>query len=509
MIDSGQKIIPMLVVFGVLLLFVVAGLLYKTREGSEYGLSGRYTGRIGGGAAIASNWMSAASFLGIAGLVYLYGYAALAYVIGWTGGYVLLLVLLAGQLRRFGKYTAPDFIGERYESPSARLISAIISILITLIYSMAQFKGIGMVFAWLLGTGYSQGVVIGAVIFMAYIVLSGVMGVARSQKLQYFVLIVTFILPLMFLAYRLGYFWALPQFGYGRAMTDLSSEFGINMSSSFSHFGLFQWTALCFTLMFGTAGLPHVLSKFYTVSNVRDARWSVVWGLFFIALIYWSAPAYAVFGRLLEARAGMILPPGTAEKMADIIVLRTAVMGGLPSWLIGMLAAGAVSAAFFTVAGLLMTGAASVSYDIYYRMINPHASESQRMSIAKGATLVLAFIVLIGAMNPPGLIAEIAAVAFALAGNTIFPAFLLGIWWSGTNRYGVISGMLTGLLITFAQPLFGAAVPLVNTLLPITASALCGAPLVIMVMIIVSRFTRPPSEEIRRFLAEEVHGEIQ
>jgi cation/acetate symporter len=509
MIDSGQKIIPMLIVFAVLLLFVVAGLLYKTREGSEYGLAGRYTGRIGGGAAIASNWMSAASFLGIAGIIYLYGYSALAYVIGWTGGYVLLLVLLAGQLRRFGKYTAPDFIGERYESPTARLLSALISIIITVIYSIAQFKGIGMIFAWLLGIDYRRGVIIGAVVLMGYIIISGIMGVAKSQKLQYFVLIITFILPLMLLAYKLGYFWVLPQFGYGQGLTDLSTEFGINISSPFSHFGLFQWTALCFTLMFGTAGLPHVLSRFYTVSNVRDARWSVVWGLFFIALIYWSAPAYAVFGRLIEARSGVFLPPEAAQQMADIVVLRTALLGGLPAWIVGMLAAGAVSAAFFTVAGLLMTGASSFSYDIYYRIINPQASESQRMSIAKGATLLLAFVVTLGALNPPGLIAEIAAVAFALAGNTIFPAFLLGIWWSETNKSGVISGMLAGLFITFSQPLLGSFIPFVNSFFPLTASALCGAPIVITVMIVVSLFTKPPSEKIRRFLAEEVHGEIQ
>ncbi|NVO00856.1 MAG: VC_2705 family sodium/solute symporter [Geobacteraceae bacterium] len=509
MIDSVQKIIPMLIIFGVLILFVVAGLLYKTRESSEYGLSGRYTGSIGGGAAIASNWMSAASFLGIAGISYLYGYLALAYVIGWTGGYVLLLVLLAGQLRRFGKFTAPDFIGERYESSLARLLSAIISILITLIYSMAQFKGIGIIFAWLLGVEYIKGVIIGAVILMAYIILSGVMGVAKSQKLQYFVLIVTFILPLMLLAYKLGYFWVLPQFGYGRAITDLSTEFGINLSSPFSHFNLFQWTALCFTLMFGTVGLPHVLSRFYTVSNIRDARWSVVWGLFFIALIYWSAPAYAVFGRLIEARNGISFPPEVSYKMADIVVLRTALLGGLPIWIVGMLAAGAVSATFFTVAGLLMTGAASVSYDIYYRILNPQASESKRMSVAKGATLFLAILVTIVSINPPGLIAEIAAVAFALAGNTIFPAFLLGIWWSGTNSHGVISGMLTGLLITFAQPLLGGYLPIVNIFFPFTASALCGAPIVILVMIVVSLFTKPPSVEIRRFLAEEVHGEVQ
>ncbi len=509
MTDSGQKVIPLLIVFAVLLLFVIAGLLYKTREGSEYGLSGRYTGRIGGGAAIASNWMSAASFLGIAGIIYLYGYAALAYVIGWTGGYVLLLVLLAGQLRRFGKYTAPDFIGERYESSAARFVSAIISIIITLIYSVAQFKGIGMLFAWLLGMEYSKGVITGAVVLMAYIVISGVMGVARSQKLQYFVLIVTFILPLMLLAYKLGYFWLLPQFGYGQGIIDLSREFGINIASPFSQFGLFHWTALCFTLMLGTAGLPHVLSRFYTVSNISDARWSVVWGLFFIALIYWSAPAYAVFGRLIEARSGIFLAPEISHKMADIIVLRTALIGGLPLWVVGLLAAGAVSATFFTVASLLMTGAASISYDIYYRIINPQASESRRMAIAKGATLFFAFLVMLAALNPPGLIAEIAAVAFALAGNTIFPAFLLGIWWSGANKYGVTSGMLTGIFITFAQPLLGTTLPLVNTLFPLTASALCGAPIVIMVMIIVARFTEPPSPEIRRFLAEEVHGEIQ
>jgi cation/acetate symporter len=509
MTDAGQKLIPMLVVIGVLLLFVVAGLRYKTRESSEYGVAGRYTGRIGGGAAIASNWMSAASFLGIAGLIYLYGYSALAYVIGWTGGYVLLLVLLAGQLRRFGKYTAPDFIGERYESPAARLISAAISIGITLIYSVAQFKGIGIVFSWLMGINYVSGVVLGAGILVGYIVLSGSLGVARSQKLQYFVLIVTFILPLMVLAYRLGYFWIMPQFGYGQAMTDLTREFGINISAPFANFGLFHWTALCFTLMLGTAGLPHVLSRFYTVSNIRDARWSVVWGLFFIALIYWSAPAYAVFGRLIEARSGIALPPEAARAMADNVVLRTALLGGLPQWLVGMLAAGAVSAAFFNVAGQLMTGAASISYDIYYRLLNPQASEDRRMALAKGATLALAALVLLGALNLPGLIAEITAVAFALAGNTIFPAFLLGIWWSGTTRLGVICGMLTGVLVTFAQPLLGSFLPLVNTVFPLTASALCGAPLVIVIMVVVSHFTPPPSLEIRRFLAEEVHGHME
>jgi len=508
MSNSTVNLLPLLIVIGVLVLFVVSGLRYKSREASDYGVTGRYTGRIGGGAAIASNWMSAASFLGMAGLLYLHGYFALAYVIGWTGGYVLLLVLMAGQIRRFGKYTAPDFVGDRYESGLARLISAVISIAISVIYCVAQFKGIGMVFGWLFGTGYLPGLFLGAAVVMSYVVISGMLGVAKNQQLQYFVIIVSFIVPLMFMAHKLGYFWVLPQFGYGEAITDLSQEFNILFAAPFAGGSLFQWMALCFTLMVGTAGLPHVLSRFYIVPNIREARWSVVWGLFFIALIYWSAPAYAVFARLLEARAGIPFTSASAAPAADLVVITMAERGGLPGWVVGMLAAGAVSAAFATVAGLLMTGAASFSHDIYYRLINPNATEARKMTIAKGTTLALAALVVAIAVKPPAMIAEITAVAFALAGNTIFPVFLLGIWWGRANRHGAIAGMLTGIVITFAAPLFGGVFPLVATLLPITSSALIGAPLVIAVIIVVSLCTPPPSVEIRRFLAEQVHGHL-
>lgn len=508
MSDGTTTIWPIIIVGGVLISFIVIGMMQKAREGSDYLFAGRYIGRIGGGAAIASNWMSAASFLGMAGLLYLNGYFALAYVIGWTGGYVLLLVLMAGQIRRFGKYTAPDFVGARYDSPLARLISAVISIVISLIYCIAQFKGIGMLFAWLFGLDYQRGVLLGGTAVVSYVVVAGMLGVARNQQLQYSVTIVSFIVPLMFLAHNLGYFWPLPQIGYGVAIQDLSREFSVNFAAPFANGTLFQWTALCFTLMVGTAGLPHVLSRFYIVPNIRDARWSVVWGLFFIALIYWSAPAYAVFARLMELRSGMVLPPEAARKMADIIVLKAAVMGGVPIWMVGILAAGAACAAFFTVTGLLLTGAASLSHDIYYRLLNPRASENRKMVIAKGATLVLAALVMLCAMHPPGLIAEITATAFALAGNTIFPVFLLGIWWGRTNRQGAISGMLTGMVITFAEPLFARFIPQIATIFPITSSALCGAPIVITVMIVVSLLTPPPSEEMRRFLAREVHGHL-
>jgi len=506
--SSSANIWPLVIVAGVLTSFILVGLYSKARESGEYGFSGRYIGRIGGGAAIASNWMSAASFLGMAGLLYLKGYFALAYVIGWTGGYVLLLVMMAGQIRRFGKYTAPDFVGDRYASPTARLVSAVISITISIIYCIAQFKGIGMVFAWLFGITYKGGVMLGALAVVSYVVVCGMLGVARNQQMQYFVIIVTFIAPLMVLAFKLGYFWLLPQFGYGAAMQDLVREFNLNFADPFASGSLFQWLALCFTLMVGTAGLPHVLSRFYVVPNVRDARWSVVWGLFFIALIYWSAPAYAVFGRLIEARGGIHFDAEAANKMADIVVIRTAVMGGLPTWLVGILAAGGVSAAFSTVAGLLMTGATSFSHDIYYRLVNPGASEAKKMAIAKGSFLSLAALVLILAVEPPGLIAEITAVAFALAGNTIFPVFLLGIWWGRTNRQGAIAGMLAGIVITFATPLFGRFVPIVATLFPVTSSALCGAPLVTAIMVFVSLFTSPPPSEVSRFLAQEVHGHL-
>jgi cation/acetate symporter len=508
MSSGTEQVWPLAIIAGVLASFILVGLFNKSRAGEEYGFGGRFIGRIGSGAAIASNWMSAASFLGIAGILYLKGYLALAYVIGWTGGYVLLLVLLSGQLRRFGKHTAPEFVGERYESSSARLISAVISIAISVIYCVAQFKGIGLLFAWLFAIDYVNGVTMGAAVVVAYIVFSGMLGVSRNQQMQYFVLIVSFILPLMFLAHKMGYFWLFPQFGYGQAIEDLSSNYGINLAVPYASASLYQWTSLCFTLMVGTAGLPHVLSRFYVVPNIREARWSLVWGLFFIALIYWSAPAYGVFARLLELQGNAVPDPATARSMADMVVINTAIKGGLPPWLIGILAAGAISAAFFTVAGLLMTGAASVSFDIYSRIIDKKASEARKMAVAKSAVIFLAVLVLILALKPPGLIVEIIAVAFALAGNTIFPVFLLGIWWGRTNRQGAIAGMLSGCLITFAEPLFGGVAPVIAQLFPITSSAMCGAPLVIAVMIVVSLLTPPPSDEMRRFLAEEVHGHL-
>ncbi len=505
MTTDGFKGIPLLLLIIVLGAFILIGLTSRIRGTAYYLGTGRTIGRLGIGAAIASNWMSAASFLGIAGVFYLKGYFALAYVIGWTGGYVLLLILMATQIRRFGKYSAPDFVETRYDSPVARFLSAIIAILISLVYCVAQYKGIGLVFAWMLGIDYTPALFLGTAVAISYLVLAGTLGAARNQQFHYVVLILSFLVPLMFIARKLGYFWAAPQFGYGAALQDLSRENGA-FTSPWVFGTTYQWIALCFTLMVGTAGLPHVLSRFYTVPNARDARWSVVWGIFFIGLLYWSAPAYATFAKIWETRSGQNLDPQMAHAIADLIVIKAGEWSGIPRWLTGSIAVGAIIAAFSTVTGLLLTGAGAFSHDIYYRLLNPRASERQRMRVAKGATLVMALVVLLAALNPPGLIAQITAVAFALAGNTLFPVFLLGIWWDRTNKYGAIAGMLTGLAVTFAALLLGNAFPLLGELFPPTSSALLGAPLVVLVMILVSLATPAPPERIRRFLAEEVHA---
>ena len=504
--EHSLRYTPFFLLGGMLVLSLVVGLMSRRQDKGGYGLQIHSIGHASIGAAIASNWMSAASFLGIAGIFFLNGYFAFAYILGWTGGYVLLLVLMGSQIRRFGKYTAPDFVQARYDSPVARVFSAVIAIIISLIYCVAQYKGIGLVFAWMFGIEYTQALVFGIFVTMIYLVVAGALKAARNQQMHYLVLILSFVIPLMMIARQLGYNWLLPQFSYGTALRDLPHQVSSAYLFPWTFGTPYEWIALCFTLMVGTAGLPHVLSRFYTVPNNRDARWGVVWGLFFIGLLYWSAPAFGAFAHSWMAQSGMTLDPETARKIADIIVIKAAEWVGVHEILVSILAVGGILAAISTITGLLVTAAGAVSYDIYYRLINPNANERHLLVVAKAATLVLATIVLVIAVNPPGLIAQITAVAFALAGNTLFPVFLLGIWWDRANKYGAIAGMLVGVTITFSPILFGHLVPVLRTVLPPTSSALIGAPVVILTMIIVSRLTPPPPEQLRRFLVEKVHS---
>ncbi|MBN2706523.1 MAG: VC_2705 family sodium/solute symporter [Deltaproteobacteria bacterium] len=507
-IATGFKLGPAIILVIVLIAFVGIGVGHKAKDQDDYWAAGRGIGRIGAGAAIASNWMSAASFLGMAGLLYLKGYFALAYVIGWTGGYVMLLVLMAGQIRRFGKYTAADFIGDRFESNGARILAAVTAIIISLTYAIAQYKGIALMFSWVFGMNYATSVFVGTAVVLAYIIIAGMLGATKNMQFQYCVIITAFILPLVFIAKKMGYFYLIPEIGYGAAVWDLAHKYASDPSNvqyvqPWGVASTYKWIALCFTLMVGTAGLPHVLSRFYVVPNTRDARWSVVWGLFFIGLLYWSSPAYAAFARVQNAIAGV----QPVQALADAIVVTAAENAGLPQWFCGYLAAGAISAAFSTVAGLLLAAGSAASHDIYYRVINPNATESARMMVSKVAVFSLGLVVIAFALKPFALIAQIVAMAFAIAGNTIFPTFLLGVWWSRSNKYGCIAGMLIGLVLTAFFFFWGKGNDhWLSQLIPFTSSSLILMPVALLTNIVVSLMTPPPSMEIRKYLCEQVHG---
>jgi cation/acetate symporter len=482
--------------------------------------------------AIASNWMSAASFLGMAALMYGSGYSGLAYVVGWTGGYVLLLILMAGQIRKYGKYTAADFIGDRYYSQSLRATGAIIAILISISYCVGQFAGIGLMFKWILGIDFMWSVIIGGSVVLVYTLISGMLGVTKNMQIQYIIIIVSFLIPLFILTFKFDYFWVIPQIGYGAVVSDITNgiqsaeisqlvnsmghDFAITASPEYSMpwdpatgKTYFQWMAIAFSLMIGTAGLPHVIQRFYVVPKTSDARWSVVWGLFFICILYWSAPVYSAFGKILSANPEV----GTLSK--DAIVIYTAQLGNIHPLIVGLLAAGGVSAAFSTVSGLLVAGASAFSHDLYVKVINPDSSPKKQLMMARLGTILMAVIVTMIALLKLGLIAQLVAVAFSLAGCTIFPLFLLGIWWSGSNKQGAIAGLIAGVTVAIISITYfvagkqGVTLPyheFVSYYLGAWYFAWVGAPLAILANIIVSKLTPETPEEIRKFLIEKVHS---
>src|SRR6056297_2947756 len=343
-LEGGFKIGPSVILIAILCLFVLIGIFFRAKDTNDFYAAGRSISKVGSGMAIASNWMSAASFLGMAALMYGSGYHGLAYVVGWTGGYVLLLVLMAGQIRKYGKYTAADFIGDRYYSQTLRAVGAIIAILISIAYCVGQFGGIGLMFKWIMGLNYIWAVVIGGTVVLSYTLISGMLGVTKNMQVQYVIIIISFLIPLFIITYKFDYFWLIPQIGYGSVVSDavngiplaetadLINKYGHQFAAvPMPEFAMpwdtatgktfFQWIAIAFSLMIGTAGLPHVLQRFYVVPNPRDARWSVVWGLFFICILYWSAPVYSVFGKILSAHPEI----GMLEK--DAIVVYTAQLG--------------------------------------------------------------------------------------------------------------------------------------------------------------------------------------
>ncbi|GJQ64621.1 MAG: cation acetate symporter [Melioribacteraceae bacterium] len=529
-LEGEFKTGPAIILIVLLVVFIMVGIFNRAKDTSTYWAAGRKISPVGAGMAIASNWMSAASFLGMAAIMYGAGYHGLSYVVGWTGGYVLLLILMAGQIRRYGKYTAADFIGDRYYSKGLRGFGAGLAIFISFSYCVGQFAGIGLMFKWILGIDYTWAVIIGASVVLCYTLISGMLGVTKNMQIQYVIIIISFLIPMFILAYKFGYFYWIPQVGYGAVITDvvegiapgkgitaLGHDFAILPSPEFAMpwdpatgQTAFQWIAICFSLMIGTAGLPHVIQRFYVVPRAKDARWSVVWGLFFICVLYWSAPVYSAFGKVLSSN------PEVGKLAKDAIVVYTAQLGDVYPLIVGFLAAGAVSAAFSTVSGLLVAGASAFSHDLYYRVINPDASEKVQMLMARLGTILMAAGVAIIALLNLGLIAQLVAVAFSLAGCTIFPLFLLGIWWSGSNRTGAWAGLIAGssvsliALVYFITAKYGVELPLAETVtyyLNAWYFALFGAPLAVFTNIVVSLISKNKTPlEIKKFLAKEVHN---
>jgi cation/acetate symporter len=433
----GFKPVPALIIIATLVMYVGVGFLSKVSTTSGYWVAGQGIGKYGNGAAIASDWMSAASFMGVAGLLYLKGWFGLGYIIGWTGGYVLLLCLLAAQLRRFGKFTIPEFLGDRYDCHAVRLLAATITLIIAIVYSTAQFKGMGLVCGWIFGMDYTASVFFAAGVTLTYMLISGMAGVTRNQQIQYVVLISAFLIPLWILIRKAGGAGILPQLEYGHIISDLmegkvSAAAGgqlvgedlITASKIFLPWGtggtIYHFIALVFTLMAGTAGLPHIMVRFYTVKNEDVARKSVLWGLFFIGLLYWSSPVYAAMGKFWNPLGG--------KEVADVIILSAPERAGLGAAFLGYLAAGALAAGISTVAGLLVAGASAVAHDWYATVFRPNSSENQRLFVGRVFTAALCGIVILTALKPPALIAQIVAMAFAIAGNTIFPACVLAVW---------------------------------------------------------------------------------
>ncbi|MGK0459048.1 MAG: cation/acetate symporter [Polaribacter sp.] len=468
------------------------GIAIWTRAGStkEFYVAGGGVSPLANGLATAADWMSAASFISMAGLISFNGYDGSVYLMGWTGGYVLLALLLAPYLRKFGKFTVPDFIGDRYYSNVARSVAVFCALLVSFTYVAGQMRGVGLVFSRFLEVDINTGVIIGMIIVLFYAVLGGMKGITYTQVAQYCVLIFAFMVPAIFISIQMtGNL--IPQLGFGGVdengiylldkLDGLHKELGFAeyTSGSKTTLDIFLITA---ALMFGTAGLPHVIVRFFTVKRVVDARKSAGWALLFIAILYTTAPAIAVFSRtnLIETvsnqeydklpewfgnweKTGLIKfddknNDGKVQYLAnavknelivdkDIMVLANPEIAGLPNWVIALVAAGALAAALSTAAGLLLVISAAVSHDLIKKMINPDISEKGELVAARLSAVVAVCVAGYFGINPPDFVAATVALAFGLAAASFFPAIVLGIFSKRMNSEGAISGMIIGILL--------------------------------------------------------------
>jgi len=468
------------------------GIAIWSRAGStkEFYVAGGGVHPIANGMATAADWMSAASFISMAGIISFGGYDGSVYLMGWTGGYVLLALLLAPYLRKFGKFTVPDFIGDRYYSNTARSVAVFCALIVSFTYIAGQMRGVGVVFSRYLEVDIVTGVLIGMGIVLFYAVLGGMKGITYTQVAQYCVLIFAFMVPAIYISFLVTGN-VIPQLGFGSSGADgvylldkldgLHRELGFHEYTSGSK-SMFDVFCITMALMVGTAGLPHVIVRFFTVKKVSDARKSAGWALLFIAILYTTAPAIAVFSRtnLIETvsnqpyedmpewfdkweTTGLLgftdknedgLIQYTADTTtneltvdADIMVLANPEIAQLPNWVIALLAAGALAAALSTAAGLLLVISSAVSHDLLKKMVMPKISEKGELIAARIAATGAVCLAGYFGINPPGFVAATVALAFGLAASSFFPAILLGIFSKRINKEGAISGMLVGITL--------------------------------------------------------------
>ncbi|WP_414563188.1 MULTISPECIES: sodium:solute symporter family protein [unclassified Anabaena] len=526
--------------------YIYIGWQSRVKNSKDFFIAGQGIPSIANGAATAADWMSAASFISMAGLISFLGYDGSIYLMGWTGGYVLLALLLAPYLRKFGKYTVPDFVGDRYYSNVARLVAVVAAIFVSLTYVAGQMRGVGIVFSRFLQVDINTGVIIGMVIVGFFAVLGGMKGITWTQVAQYGVLIFAYLIPAIAIA------WLLT----GNPVPQLAftfSDIAVKLNQIQVDLGFQEYTQpfvnksmldVLFTtiaLMVGTAGLPHIIVRFYTVPSVRAARFSAGWALLFIAILYTTAPALSMFARynLIESlhnhtvtevqqldwatkweKTGLLsfedknndgryqltpsIDTNEIQIDRDIIVLSTPEVAKLAPWVIALVAAGGLAAALSTASGLLLVISSSVAHDIYYRILDANASEQKRVFVGRimvGVSLVLAGYF---GVNPPGFVSEVVAFAFGLAAASFFPVIFLGIFDKRTNSQGAIAGMLSGLIFTmiyiigvkFAgmQPwFFGVSPEGIGTL---------GMLINFVVTLVVSRLTPPPPPEIQALVED-------
>ncbi|OXX50817.1 cation acetate symporter [Vibrio sp. V12_P9A6T4] len=536
-------------------LYIGIAIWARAGSTSEFYVAGGGVHPVANGMATAADWMSAASFISMAGIISFIGYDGTVYLMGWTGGYVLLALCLAPYLRKFGQFTVPDFIGERYYSKTARMVAVFCAIFISFTYVAGQMRGVGVVFSRFLEVDINVGIVIGMGIVFFYAVLGGMKGITYTQVAQFCVLIFAFLVPAIFTSIMMTGN-PLPQIGMGSTITGTDVYLLDKLDGLTQELGFTAYTEgnkskvdvffICAALMVGTAGLPHVIIRFFTVPKVRDARISAGWALLFISLLYTTAPGVAAFARvnMIETINGpdmqgvpatdaptwfknwentglvswkdknndgrMFYSGDERNEMninRDIIVLASPELAKLPNWVVGLLAAGGLAAALSTAAGLLLVISTSISHDLLKKGFKPNMTDKQELLAARLA----AIIAIVGAgylgINPPGFVAQVVAFAFGLAAASFFPAIILGIFYKKMNKEGAIAGMVAGIIFTAAYIIYfkfinpAASTP-DNWLFGISPEGIgtLGMCLNFVVSIVVNKFTAEVPTEVQEMV---------